>query len=230
MHVVDRDHADEVGGTAVVVDVLRAFTTASLACALGADHVLLAAGTQEAFALRDQLDGDALLVGEDGGLPIPGFDLSNSPVEVVGADVVGRVLVHRTTSGTRAAITAARHAERVVCTALLSAHATARLLGGTAPSYVVSGRAADKPGDDGDDDLAVAEHVEALRTGTAPPSDTRARIRASAAAAHLRDLGLDEADVRLATSALVGPALVATSTPLGPRLDPVDPVAPTWPA
>ena len=57
-------------------------------------------------------EGTALLVGERHGLPIPGFDLGNSPAEFTPEICEGRTLVMTTTNGTRA-ILASLDAERV---------------------------------------------------------------------------------------------------------------------
>ena len=57
-------------------------------------------------------EGTALLVGERQGLPIPGFDLGNSPGDFTAEVCEGKTLVMTTTNGTRA-ILASLDAERV---------------------------------------------------------------------------------------------------------------------
>ena len=75
-------------GLVVVIDVLRAFTTAAYAFDGGATKILLVRTVDEAIALRE-LVPDALLIGEVGGRLIPGFDLDNSPTHMAAADVAG---------------------------------------------------------------------------------------------------------------------------------------------
>ena len=58
--------AREAEGTVVVIDVLRAFTTAAIALARGAEKLLLVATPDEARRLREDGQGD-LCVGEVGG-------------------------------------------------------------------------------------------------------------------------------------------------------------------
>jgi len=65
-------------GTAVIIDVFRAFTTAAFAIAAGARDVVLVADHEQALALK-AADADLFLTGEIGGRPIPGFDAPNSP-------------------------------------------------------------------------------------------------------------------------------------------------------
>ena len=68
------------GGVAVVVDVLRATTVMVHALADGCEAVIPCAEIEEAQSVAAGLpSGTALLGGERGGLPIPGFDLGNSP-------------------------------------------------------------------------------------------------------------------------------------------------------
>jgi 2-phosphosulfolactate phosphatase len=82
----------------VVIDVLRATSTLTVALDRGAGPVHAAAAPEEAFALRARLPG-ALLCGERDGLRIPGFDLGNSPFEYDEATVRGRELIFASTNG-----------------------------------------------------------------------------------------------------------------------------------
>src|SRR2546428_518074 len=70
------------GGVAVVMDVLRATTTMIHALAAGCDAILPCATVEEARGRADHLPaGKVLLGGERDGLPLPGFDIGNSPRE-----------------------------------------------------------------------------------------------------------------------------------------------------
>ena len=90
-----------VGRTAVVIDVLRATTTIVHALASGAREVRVCQEVDEARALACGFPG-AVLAGERGGLPIPGFHLGNSPAEFTPAAIGGKTVVFTTTNGTRA--------------------------------------------------------------------------------------------------------------------------------
>ena len=67
--------------------------------------------------------GSALLAGERGGLPIPGFDLGNSPGEFTPKLCQGKTLIMTTTNGTRA-ILASLEAERVYIASFANLRAT----------------------------------------------------------------------------------------------------------
>ncbi len=114
--------------TAVVIDVLRATTTLSLALANGAQRVIPVASPAEAFAVKAG-DAQTLLCGERAGLRIPGFDLGNSPDEYDAATVAGRALVFASTNGSRALLACARCGRRLLG-AFVNASAVVRSLAG----------------------------------------------------------------------------------------------------
>jgi 2-phosphosulfolactate phosphatase len=84
----------------VVVDVLRATTTIAALFAGGLKDLLVVATIDEA---RERARRESrLLFGEVNGLPPPGFDFGNSPVEALRAEIGGRGAVLFTTNGTSA--------------------------------------------------------------------------------------------------------------------------------
>jgi 2-phosphosulfolactate phosphatase len=108
---------------AVVVDVLRATSTIAQALDAGYRRVLCCAGPDEARALRERL-GEGVLAGEQRAEPIPGFDLGNSPREML--EPRGETLILSTTNGTGAIVAAAAHAGVVLAGSLLNLEAVAR--------------------------------------------------------------------------------------------------------
>jgi 2-phosphosulfolactate phosphatase len=87
------------GYAIVAIDVCRATTTAISAVAAGR-RCYPVPTVAAAFALADQL-GNALLAGEQRGIVPPGFDLNNSPVELLARSDIDRPLVLLSSSGTR---------------------------------------------------------------------------------------------------------------------------------
>ncbi|GAB5601605.1 2-phosphosulfolactate phosphatase [Thermus sp. FJN-A] len=136
----------------LVVDVIRATTTATCLLEAGAEALYLVPSLEAAKAFKD---GDVVLVGEVGGLKPPGFDLGNSPREALEAPVGGRIVVMSTTNGTRAAHAAARTAKHVLLASLYNAHAAARLARELATEEVAI-LCAGKEGRVGLDDLYTA--------------------------------------------------------------------------
>lgn len=163
----------DVTGPVVAIDVIRAFTTAAYAFAAGAREIWLVADVDEALAFK-QRHPDALAMGEDHGRQPVGFDFSNSPVAVSRADLSGRVMVQRTSAGTRG-VTAARNASRLWCASLVCASATARAVNRSnagRPTYLITGRWPEGGPSSGEDDLATAQLIERARVGA--PLDAQA--------------------------------------------------------
>ena len=112
----------------VVIDVLRASSTIVAAIESGAERIIPIADVETASRLVRPAERDKkLLAGERKCLPVPGFDLSNSPVEFTPARVRGKTIVLTTTNGTRAIATAAKAARTVIC-ALTNLYAVAAAL------------------------------------------------------------------------------------------------------
>jgi 2-phosphosulfolactate phosphatase len=111
--------------TAVVIDVLRATSTITLALASGYERVLVAGSIDEATALRTP---ERTLAGEVGCARAPGFDLGNSPEETL--EPRGAELVLATTNGAPAIVAAAASSEEVFVASLLNMDAVlAQLIG-----------------------------------------------------------------------------------------------------
>ncbi len=116
------------GGTAVVIDVLRASTTIVYALEAGAKEVVPCIDVEEARQVAGQFDpSEVVLGGERNGIRIDGFDLGNSPTEYTPDSVGGRTLVYTTTNGTRA-MNVCRQADRVLVAAFVNALAVCRRL------------------------------------------------------------------------------------------------------
>ena len=111
------------GGTAVVIDVLRASTTIVHALHAGAREVIPCEEVDEAQAVAAELPADdVILGGERNGILIEGFDLGNSPDDYTPDRVGGRTVVFTTTNGTRA-IKCATEAQRVLIGGFVNASA-----------------------------------------------------------------------------------------------------------
>jgi 2-phosphosulfolactate phosphatase len=174
---VVRWELDGVSGAVVAIDVLRAFTTAAYAFGAGAEAIYLVSGIDEALAFK-HTHPDAFAVGEDHGLRPDGFDFSNSPAALRQADLAGRTLVQRTSSGTRGVIDATG-ADRLWAASLVCASATAEAVtaaGIGPPTYVITGCFPDATETTGHDDRLTAALIERARLGE--PLDTASTVAA----------------------------------------------------
>ncbi len=116
------------GGTAVIIDVLRASSTIITALHNSAGRVVPCGTPEEAMRVRsDAAPGTVLLGGERGGVRINGFDLGNSPAEYGPETVGGRTVAFTTTNGTKALLAAAS-AQTILIGAFLNRRALAERL------------------------------------------------------------------------------------------------------
>ncbi len=198
------DEVAEVDGAVVAVDVIRAFTTAAAAFSAGARAIYLVAGVDEALAFKAAHPG-SVAMGEDHGLMPDGFELPNSPVQAAAADLDGRLVVQRTSAGTRGAV-AARSATRLWVGNLVCASATAATVATSGlgpPTYVITGWFADRDDRPGTDDRLTATYLDALRRGERPDAATVARAVATTDEATrtlaLGDGHVDPGDIAFAT-------------------------------
>jgi 2-phosphosulfolactate phosphatase len=126
--------ARNAAGTAVVVDVFRAFTCAPFMFALGLRRCILVSTPREAFELKRE-HPEFILIGEVGAIPIEGFDLGNSPMEILMRGrrwFEGKTAVQRTSAGVQGALAAIGVADEVLLASYVTAAATV--------SYILSKR------------------------------------------------------------------------------------------
>jgi 2-phosphosulfolactate phosphatase len=150
-------------GIVVVIDVLRAFTSAAYAFHAGAEEIVLVSEIDDALALRRKVPG-SFVMGEEGGRPIAGFDYDNSPAQFVGAELSGRRLIQRTSNGVQGVVRSTR-ADAILTASFVCAGATAEALRGRKPdrvTFVITGW------EDGEEDRACADYLEALLRGQDP--------------------------------------------------------------
>jgi 2-phosphosulfolactate phosphatase len=167
-------------GVVVVVDVIRAFTTAAVALAAGATEVRLFDEPDAARSARARFPG-AFLMGEVGGDRPPGFDHGNSPATLPFGDVAGRVVLQRTGYGTRCVVATRRDAV-VFASSLVVAAATARAVRATGAPLVTLVESGPEP----EADDVVCDLLEALLLGRSfDVASLRARIELRGAAQEL---------------------------------------------
>ena len=185
------DTCGSATGTVVVIDVIRAFTTAAYAFAAGAREITLVGTVAEALALRERRPG-ALMMGEVDGLPAAGFDLDNSPAALIGRDLGGLRLIHRTTAGTQGVVRSLR-AETLLASSFVCASATARYITRQSPASVTLVVTGILLGRDGDEDAAYADYLAALLRGATPdPAPYIQRVYASTAGRMFADTAQPE--------------------------------------
>ena len=160
--VVGMDAAVPPGSVVLVVDVIRAFTTAAVAFDAGAAEIRCVPSADAGRALR-AADPGLLLIGEVGGLRPADFDFGNSPHELAGARLAGRRLVQATSNGTRG-LFRSPGAAAVLAVSAVNAGATARWVHAHHPAtprvVICTGRSGE--------DQACGRHLHDLLEGGTP--------------------------------------------------------------
>lgn len=163
--------------TVIVIDVLRAFTTAAFALSRGAERIALVSKIEDAFELKDRFP-EAMILGEDHGKPVEGFDFGNSPSRLLGLDLAGRTLIQRTSAGTQGVVRS--RAKQIFATGLCTVSATVNLIKQLQPDSLSLVETAVLPDWNGDDDTACGDLIEAQLQGkTIPTSQIKTRVRGS---------------------------------------------------
>lgn len=153
-------------GIVLVIDVLRAFSTAAYAFSRGAKEIRLVSGVEEALALKAQTPNSKAM-GEVGGLPPEGFDFGNSPARILEQDLTGVTLIQRTGAGTQGAVRSV-NAEVMLASSFVVAKATMDYVLKLKPdeiTFVITG------GAENAEDLACAEFLEKQFSGQAVDVD-----------------------------------------------------------
>ena len=161
--------ARDARGTVVIIDVFRAFTTAAVAFSKGAQKIVLVAEVEDALKLREDGIGD-ICMGEVNGIRPDGFDLGNSPYEMLDADVEGKTLIQSTRAGT-VGMSAAVNASRIYAGSFAIADATVRAILRDAPDLVTIVAMGWEARVHADEDEQCALYLRNLLQGRKPDPD-----------------------------------------------------------
>jgi 2-phosphosulfolactate phosphatase len=168
-------------GVVVVIDVLRAFSTAAYAFGAGAESIILVSEVEEALSFKAQ-QSNSLIMGEVHGIKPEGFDFGNSPTEIAFQNLKGKSLIQRTSAGTQGVVRSI-HAEKLFTASFVVANATVRAIQQLEPSevsFVITGRYFDG------EDKACADYLAARLHGENPdPAHYLKRVHNSPELEHM---------------------------------------------
>ncbi len=160
--------AGRAEGLTVIIDVFRAFTCAPILFSFGVERYILEPDPARGLALRT--GPEFVLIGEVNEVPIEGFDLGNSPSEIMRRGrgfFAGKTVVHRTTAGVRgvrAAVSAG--AEEVLLGSFLTARAVASYIREKQPPVVTIVPMGIRGESPAPEDETCADYLQSLLQGT----------------------------------------------------------------
>jgi 2-phosphosulfolactate phosphatase len=161
--------AKKAEGVAVIIDVFRAFTVSCYASEGGAAQIIATAEIDEAFRLK-KLYPNSLLVGERDERKIPGFDLGNSPTDIIKTDLHGKTIIHTTTAGTQGLINSTG-AETVLTGSFVNAGAIVRYIQFLNPGKVFLVAMGYRAVQSAEEDILCAQLIKERLTGNSNISD-----------------------------------------------------------
>lgn len=156
--------AKQAKGLVVVIDVFRAFSMEAYMMSQGVAKVIPIGNCDIAYQLKKE-NPDFVLAGERHGKILPGFDVGNSPWELLNIDVKNKTVVHTTSAGTQG-IANATGADGILGAGLVTAKATAEYIkksGADNVSLVCMGLEANS---ETEEDTLCAEYIKSLLLGT----------------------------------------------------------------
>ncbi len=138
LHMIEG--AKAARGIAVIIDVFRAFSVEAYFLEGGAERIIPVGDAELAYKLKEE-NPQMILAGERHGKILPGFDVGNSPSELMKFEITGKTVVHTTSAGTQG-IANAVNADEILGGSLVNARATAEYIrqsGGKEVSLVCMG-------------------------------------------------------------------------------------------
>lgn len=118
--------AHKAQGLTVVIDVLRAFTTACFIFQNGAEKIIPVSELDATYRLKKE-NPEYILMGERNGVRQKGFDFGNSPAEIQHVNMRGKTVILTTSAGTQGIVKASQ-AETVITGAFVNAGAVAAFI------------------------------------------------------------------------------------------------------
>jgi 2-phosphosulfolactate phosphatase len=156
--------AREAEGLTVIIDVFRAFSTACYAFDSGIRRLISVASPDEAFALREKLKTGAIIAGEREEMKPEGFDMGNSPTEMLTGNMQGKTMILCTTAGTNGIMNATGAAE-ILGAGLVNAGAVASYINMINPSKVTLVAMGYRGVEPAEEDLLCARYITELLQG-----------------------------------------------------------------
>lgn len=158
------DGAKMAEGLTVVIDVFRCFTFEAFALNSMAKHIYISDDIDKCLQLKSD-NNDYIIAGERDGVTLQGFDLGNSPAELImNFDVEDKTIIHSTSSGVRGIVNA-KGASEILGGSFVTAKAIAKYILDKNPkkvSLVCMGWSCVRPTDE---DTVCAEYIKSLLIG-----------------------------------------------------------------
>jgi 2-phosphosulfolactate phosphatase len=126
--------AKKAKGLTVIIDVLRAFSTACYAFDKGVSKIYPVGNLELAYQFKRE-NPDFILVGERNEQKPEGFNFGNSPSQLIQGNIENKTIIHTTSSGTQGIVNA-RNADEIITGSFVNAGAIVRYIKNKKPKHV----------------------------------------------------------------------------------------------
>lgn len=92
--------AKDATGLVVVIDVLRAASVEAYLLDQGVEYIFPVDSPEKGLLLKNEFK-NSILVGEKDGKILPGYDINNSPSDILSANITQKIAIHSSTFGTK---------------------------------------------------------------------------------------------------------------------------------
>jgi len=149
--------AKKAAGLTVIIDVFRAFSVGCYVYDAGASRIIATGSVENALNLRMKY-ASSILVGERDEKKIVGFDLGNSPTEILKSDLSGKTVIHTTTAGTNGLVNA-ENADCIITGSIVNSDAIVRYIKSVNPDKVSLVAMGYRAKESAEEDLLCAEMI-----------------------------------------------------------------------
>jgi len=178
-------------GLVVVIDVLRAFTTAAYILNNNAKKIIPVGSVEDAFSLKKE-NPEYVLIGERHGIKIDGFDYGNSPAEVKNINFADKTIIQTTSAGTQGVVNA-KGATEIILGSFVCLQAIANYIKKINPPLVTLVAMGESGRDKADEDELCARAIKDLLLGnTADFAEIKNHLKDSKSALKFFDISKSE--------------------------------------
>lgn len=133
--ITDDKNLNKTRGLVVVIDVLRAFTTACYVVNNNPKDYIVVRDLKLAYKLKKE-NPEYILLGERNGFNLEGFNYGNSPSEIENLDFSNKTVIHTTTLGTQGISRVFKHTNTVITGSFVNAKAVINYIKKESPKTV----------------------------------------------------------------------------------------------
>ena len=154
--------AKKAEGLTVIIDVFRAFSTVCYLYKSGAKKVLISKSLEDSYALKKN-NSSIILAGERHGKKLDGFDIGNSPSEIINKNFKDKIIALTTSAGTQGIINA-KNSDEIIACSFVNVNATINYIKKINPNMLSIVAMGNSGIERAEEDVFCAEYIKGILT------------------------------------------------------------------